>query len=160
MSKTGTSDMDPFAAWKPVQDAWMASWSKAMSETVSSEEFARTMGQSLDRYLETSDPMRRQIQDAMEKYLRELNLPTGNEIIHLAERLTQIEMRLDDLDAKTDQILELLKTLESASSAAQNSPTPTANPRAEKVAGPDAKPSTSKKLPRAKTRIPRARPRK
>jgi len=146
MSKT-----DPFAAWKPVQDAWMESWAKAMGETVSSEEFARTMGQSLDRYLEASDPVRRQIQDSMEKYLRELNLPTGNEIIHLAERLTQIEMRLDDLDAKTDEILDLLKTRQAEDDSTQGATLE------EKFAAPPAKTSRPKIRRAAK---PRARSRK
>nr|MBA3915320.1 hypothetical protein [Terriglobales bacterium] len=37
-----------------------------------------------------------------------LNMPSRGEIVSLAERLTQVEMRLDDMDAKLDRIEMLL----------------------------------------------------
>ena len=38
-----------------------------------------------------------------------MSLPTQSEVVSLAERLTTIEMRLDDVDAKLDEILDQLK---------------------------------------------------
>jgi polyhydroxyalkanoate synthesis regulator phasin len=45
----------------------------------------------------------------MEQYLQQMSLPTRKEVVSLAERLTKIEMRLDDLDAKLDEVLDHLK---------------------------------------------------
>jgi len=36
-------------------------------------------------------------------------LPTRREVLSIAERMTNIEMRLDDVEAKIDQLLDLLK---------------------------------------------------
>ncbi len=107
-------EFDPFAPWKQFQETSMKAWAKMMSEAVASEDFAKSMGQYLDSYLEASAPMRRQIEDTMEKYLQQMNMPTRNEVISLAERLTSLEMRVDDLDAKTDEILDRLKAIQTA----------------------------------------------
>lgn len=106
-SKSEQTAFDPFAAWKPFQDAW----AKAMSEAVNSEEFARLMGQYLDAYFQTSAPMRQQLEKWMELYLQQMNMPTRAEVIGLAERLTHLEMRVDDLDAKMDEALDQLKAI-------------------------------------------------
>jgi polyhydroxyalkanoate synthesis regulator phasin len=45
----------------------------------------------------------------MEQYLQQMSLPTQSEVVSLAERLTTIEMRLDDMDEKLDEILDQLK---------------------------------------------------
>jgi hypothetical protein len=37
-----------------------------------------------------------------------MNLPTRKEVISMAERLTKIEMAMDDLDAKLDEVLDRL----------------------------------------------------
>ena len=122
MSESKSPEFDPFAPWRPFQKAWLDSWAKAMSETVSSEEFAKSMGQYLDDYLQASAPVRRQIEEGMAKYLEQMNMPTRSEVISLAERLTHLEMRVDDLDAKLDQALDLLKAIQAA--LAQNPSNP------------------------------------
>ena len=48
----------------------------------------------------------------MEQYLQQMNLPTRKEVITMSERLTKLEMAMDDLDAKLDEILDILKTNE------------------------------------------------
>jgi polyhydroxyalkanoate synthesis regulator phasin len=47
-------------------------------------------------------PFRRLLETAMTQVLTQLNMPTRSDITSLAERLTNIEMRLDDLDTKLD----------------------------------------------------------
>jgi polyhydroxyalkanoic acid synthase PhaR subunit len=111
---TPPPEFDPFSPWKPFQNAWMEAWGKAMSETVSSEEFAKNMGQYLDKFLQAATPVRQQTDRAMESYLAQMNLPTQAEVVSLAERLTQLERRADDLDAKADEILDELKALRAA----------------------------------------------
>jgi hypothetical protein len=47
----------------------------------------------------------------MEQYLQQMNLPTRDQVVNLAERLTNVEMRLDDLDAKLDDTLDQIKAI-------------------------------------------------
>ena len=106
------ADFDPLAMWKEWQTASLSTWSKIMSETVSSEDFAQSMGQSLDDYLETTTPVRKKIEKAIEQYLQQMNMPSRQEVISIAERLTQLELRIDDMDAKMDDMLDLLKAIQ------------------------------------------------
>jgi hypothetical protein len=53
----------------------------------------------------------------MAQSLRQLNMPTREDFVGLAERLTHIEMRLDDLDAKLDE-MERRRTESAAQPAA------------------------------------------
>ncbi len=104
-----TPKFDPFAPWKQFQGPMMEAWSKAMSEAVASDDFARSMGETLNSYLETSAPLQKQFESAMEKYLQGMQLPTRAEFLAFSERLTGLEMRLDDMEAKLDKILGLLE---------------------------------------------------
>ena len=90
-------------------DSFQKSWSGIISETVSSKSFAESMGQQLESSLDTNDPFRRQFGDMMEQYLQQMSLPTRKEVISIAKRLTQLEMAMDDLNAKMDDVLDLLK---------------------------------------------------
>ena len=102
-------DFDPLAMWKEWQTASLNAWAKSMSETVASEDFAQSMGQSLNDYLETTMPVRQQVEKAIEQYLQQMNMPSRQEVVSIAERLTQLELRVDDMDAKMDDMLDLLK---------------------------------------------------
>jgi hypothetical protein len=47
----------------------------------------------------------------MEAYLAQANMPSRAEVISLAQRLTSVEMRLDDMDARLDEILGAVRAL-------------------------------------------------
>lgn len=96
------SAFDPFSALRSMRDAGMDTWSKMMIEMVNTEAYAQANGALLDAYLTTSAPFRRAIEQAMTQVLTQLNMPARGDITGLAERLTNIEMRLDDLEAKID----------------------------------------------------------
>ena len=96
--------LDPFAAFRSVREAGMEAWSKMMIDAVNTEQFAQGMGAWLDAYLTVSAPLRKALSSAMTEVLTTLNMPTRNDVMSLAERLTNIEMRLDDLDAKLDEM--------------------------------------------------------
>ncbi len=104
-------EFDPFAPWRQLRDISIESWAKVMAETVGTEAFAESLGKSLNAYLETSAPMQKFVEQYMEAYLRRMNMPSRDEVLSIAERLTNLELRLDDLDAKADQILEALEAL-------------------------------------------------
>jgi hypothetical protein len=94
--------------WKSMRDTSLDSWSKMMIDTVNSDEYTHTSGQWLDTYLTLSQPFRRLIDLMMTQVLTSLNMPMRTDVTSLAERLTNIETRLDDQDAKLDDILKAI----------------------------------------------------
>jgi hypothetical protein len=107
MSETNDAfnPFDPTGLLKGMRDAQMDASSKMMIELVNTEAYARATGALLDAWLTTSGPFRQALETTMTQALTELNIPTRDDITRLAERLTNIEMRLDDLDAKLDAAL-------------------------------------------------------
>ncbi len=99
---------DPMEPWKGVRDIYMDAWGKTMVDMVNSEAYAQATGAVLDTYLTVSAPFREAVEKAMLKTLEQLAMPTRADVVSIAERMTNIEMRLDDLDAKLDGIQRLI----------------------------------------------------
>ena len=108
-------------AWKSMRDTSLESWSKMMIDTVNSEDYSQTTGQWLDTYLTLSQPFRRIIDTMMTQVLTGLNMPMRSDVTSLAERLTNIETRLDDQDAKLDDILSAIKAVSASNPVAGTS---------------------------------------
>jgi polyhydroxyalkanoate synthesis regulator phasin len=109
-NKPENAGSDPLAPLVEFYDNWTKSWSGAMSEMVASKSFADSMSKQVESNLEALALVRRQVDGIMEQYLQQMNLPSRKEVISLAERLTKLEMSVDDLDAKLDDIIDLLKS--------------------------------------------------
>jgi hypothetical protein len=95
---------DPTGLLKNFRDVNQEAWSKMMIQLVHSEAYAQATGALLDTWLANSAPFRKALEEAMAKVLANFNMPTRQEVISLAERLTNLEFRLDDLDARLDEI--------------------------------------------------------
>jgi hypothetical protein len=100
---------DPTGVLKTIRDANMETWSKMMIDAVNTDAYARVTGEMLDAWLSNSTPFRKAIEAAMTRALGNLNLASRAEVISLAERLTNIEMRLDDMEAKLDESLRAVR---------------------------------------------------
>jgi hypothetical protein len=94
---------DPTGMVKSMRDASMEAWAKTMIQFVNTDTYAQSTGALLDAWLTNSGPFRKQLEAAMAQALANLNLPSRDDLTRLAERLTNIEMRLDDLDARLDK---------------------------------------------------------
>ena len=94
---------DPFGAWKNMRDSGMDAWSKMMIQMVNTEAYAQASSMMMDTWLTNSAPFRKVIESTMTQVLTQLNLPMRSDITGLGERLTHIEMRLDDIEAKLDE---------------------------------------------------------
>src|ERR1700730_2631098 len=105
--------LDPFGTLRAMRDASMQTWSKMMIDFVNSEAYSQATAQWLDTYLTMSHPFQRAIEKTTTQSLTSLNMPVRTDVISLAERLTNVEMRLDDLDAKLDDILRAVQSLSS-----------------------------------------------
>ncbi|MFN2188429.1 MAG: hypothetical protein ACK2T3_06680 [Candidatus Promineifilaceae bacterium] len=102
---------DPVAGMLEFYDNWTKSWAKSMSDMIANERVAQTMAEQLEGSLEYWSLVKRQVGEVMEQYLQQMNLPTQRDVIGVAERLTSIEMRVDDIEAKVDEVLDRLKEM-------------------------------------------------
>jgi hypothetical protein len=91
--------------FKDMRNATMDAWSKMMIDMISTDAYAQATGTMLDAWTSTSAPFRKTMETVMVHVLANLNMPTRSDVVSLAERLTGIEMRLDDLEAKLEEKL-------------------------------------------------------
>jgi polyhydroxyalkanoic acid synthase PhaR subunit len=135
---------DPMEPWKGVRDIYMDAWGKTMVDMVNSEAYAQATGAVLDTYLTVSAPFREAVEKAMLKTLEQLAMPTRADVVSIAERMTNIEMRLDDLDAKLDGIQRLIVQAGAGPRAEQRKAQQPSKPQSGKKA------SSAKKAKRGK----------
>ena len=109
--------LDPFGTLRAMRDVNLESWSKMMIDLVNSDEYSQATAQWLDTYLSMSQPLQRIIDMTMTRVLTGLHMPLRTDVTSLAERLTNLEIRLDDQDAKLDNILRTLQALSVAKNA-------------------------------------------
>ena len=102
-SNEAFNPLDPTGMFKEMRDSSMDAWAKMMVETVNTDAYAESTGKMLDAWLSSSAPFRKAIEKSMTQALSSMKMPSQEDIIRLAERLTNIEMRLDDLDAKLEE---------------------------------------------------------
>jgi hypothetical protein len=108
---------DPFGLWKQTQETMLESWAKSMTDAVNSDPYAETTGRMLDTFLTASAPLRKVMEQTMTQVLGQLSLPSRAEVVSIAERMTNIELRLDDLDARLDAIQRSVERTASAVAA-------------------------------------------
>ncbi|MFJ7973292.1 polyhydroxyalkanoate biosynthesis repressor PhaR [Psychrobacillus sp. NPDC096389] len=142
---TQTTSFDAFTMWKNVYEKTESTWRDAIQDTLGKESFAESLGQIQSQYLQYQGIVNKMT----ESYLKQVNLPSRDEIANVASLIINVESKVDDLedqmdahkadtsreidqlkkavtnlDKKLDRVLELLdKSLES-----QNTPKVTAGP--------------------------------
>lgn len=110
-ARTEEKTYDPFEPFRGMRDAYLESLSKTMIDVVNTESYAQATGAMLDCYLTASAAFREAVEKSMLQTMQQLSLPTRQEVASLAERFTNVEMRLDDLDAKLDSLARQLAAL-------------------------------------------------
>ncbi len=118
---------DPF---RKMRDAYLERLSKAAIEFVNDEAYAQAAGSMLDYYLTVLSPFREALETGMLRTMEQFSVPSRQDLASLAERFTNVEMRLSDVDAKLDKLLtEFESTRRSMAKTPQpHAPHPTANP--------------------------------
>ncbi len=107
----GFDPNDPIGTWRTIRDANLDAWAKGMTALVNTEVFANAIGLQLDTLLAASAPIQKAVHQYMETYLAQLNMPSRAEVVTLAARLTNIELRLDDMQAQLDELLDAVRGL-------------------------------------------------
>ncbi len=140
---------DPMEPWRGMRDAYLDAWSKSMVNMVNTEAYAQATGAMLDTYLTASAPFREALEKAMLKTLEQLAMPSRADIISIAERMTNIEMKLDDMDAKLDE-MRAANAKSAASTRVANASAVTHQAAAAKHATPSKKTGRSRQANRGK----------
>jgi len=115
---------DPVESFREMRDNYLDSWAKVMVDVINTDAYAKASGNMLETCLSMSAPFRTAVEKAMLQTLQQLSMPSRNDFISLAQRVSNVEIKLDDLDAKLDRIEKLLTKTPSA-----ERPRPAARPR-------------------------------
>ena len=127
--------VDPFEALRGMRDSYIDAMSKVMMKAVNSEEYAQATGVMLNSALIASAPFREALDKAMASALQQSSMPSRQEVAALAGRFTNVEMRLDDMEAKLDRIIELFSVARPAPVSAGPEPKPAAKAKEKPAAG-------------------------
>ena len=98
------SGYDPVKLIKDARDAAMEAWAKVTLQMTSSHEYQRLQGAISKPTLLAVALYRKAADAAMSGILANLNMPSRAEVLQLSQRLTHIEMALDDLGAGLEQL--------------------------------------------------------
>lgn len=104
---TNSKPFDAMNPWRGMRDFYLDAWAKAAVEMVNTPAYAEATGAMLNNYLTLSAPVSEAIEKCMLKALEQLAMPSRADVLSIAERMTNIEIRLDDLDAKLDEIKQI-----------------------------------------------------
>ncbi|MBM4442122.1 MAG: hypothetical protein FJ027_17025 [Candidatus Rokubacteria bacterium] len=100
---------DLMTQWKQFLDQSIEAWSRALGQVMSTDQFAQAMGKSLEQWMVSYAPVKKQQDQAIDATLQALNLPTRTQVTSLAKQMMDLEERLDRLE---DGIAAILRRLE------------------------------------------------
>ena len=95
---------------RDLRDGTMDAWAKMMLNLTSSHEYQRLQGMISKPALLGIALWRKASDTAMSSVLSQLNMPSREDVLSLSQRLTHIEMTLDDLGAMMEQLRKLAGT--------------------------------------------------
>jgi hypothetical protein len=104
---------DPFEQWRATRDAYIEAWAKALNDALKGDasksgSCAHTTDAVLETLLTASAPFRETLQKITTVTLEQLGIPTRDDFTDIAERMTGVETRLEEIHAKLDRIEKLL----------------------------------------------------
>jgi hypothetical protein len=86
------------------RDSVMDAWAKLALNLTSSHEYQRLQGMIVKPALLGIALFRKASESVMSPLLAQMNMPSREEVLGIAQRLTHIEMTLDDLGAALEQL--------------------------------------------------------
>src|SRR5436190_13016111 len=95
---------DAVKMFRDARDGVMDAWAKLALDLTSSHEYQRLQGMIAKPALLGFALFRKASEAVMSPFLAQLNMPSREEVLGIAHRLTHIEMTLDDLGAALEQL--------------------------------------------------------
>lgn len=102
------SAADPCQTVRDLRDANLDAWAKVMTQLVNTDAYAGATAELVNLWFTGTSPLRQMVENVTTESLRALHLASRDDCARLSDRLTHIEMRLDDIEAKLDQSLSAL----------------------------------------------------
>ena len=90
---------DP-SQWKAQFDDAVRQWNEFLTSMMGTEAFAAANSRFMDSFLD----MQRTMGQTVERYLQTMNVPTRSDFTALAERIAAIEDQLDEVGRKIDSL--------------------------------------------------------
>src|ERR1700692_5038465 len=118
-------------AFREMRDTYLDAWAKSMVDTVNTDAYAKASGMMLNNYLSASSPFREAVEKVLLQALQQFSMPSRADVVSIAERAVNIEVRLDDMDDKLDRIEKSLASSRPASRA-RSAARPAVRPAATK----------------------------
>lgn len=93
--------LDPFSLWKNLYEKTEANLNEILNETLQKESFAEYLGHVQSTFLQ----YQQFIQTTTDKYLKQMNMPTREEISNIASLIINVEDKVENLDQKVEDEL-------------------------------------------------------
>lgn len=93
--------LDPFEIWKSVYDKTEENLNGVIHETLKTEAFSEWLGQVQSGYLQ----YREHIQKTTDEYLKQINMPTREELTNIASLIINVEEKVEGLEQKIEEEL-------------------------------------------------------
>nr|WP_239094201.1 poly(R)-hydroxyalkanoic acid synthase subunit PhaE [Bacillus sp. B15-48] len=93
--------LDPFTVWKTFYETTESNLSDTIHETLQKESFAEWLGHFQGGYLQ----YQQLIQNTTDAYLKQINMPTRDEISNIASLIINLEDKVENLDEKIEDEL-------------------------------------------------------
>src|SRR4051812_5501687 len=103
-SKSKSEGLGVLETMRQMRDAGMDAWAKATLRVTSSRPYQKVQGLVTRPTLLATALYREATETLMSGVLAQLNMPSRDELLQVAKRLTRIEMTLDDLGAALDEM--------------------------------------------------------
>ncbi|OCS87103.1 polyhydroxyalkanoate biosynthesis repressor PhaR [Caryophanon tenue] len=94
---TNNTSFDAFSLWKSMYDQTENTWRDVIEKTLEQPSFAEGLGQVQSQYLQ----MQGFVNGLTENYLKQMNMPTRDEIAQVASLVINVDTKVDDL---TDEL--------------------------------------------------------
>ena len=93
--------LDPFSIWKNVYDQTEKNMNEVIHETLKTEAFSEWLGQVQNTYLQ----YQQLVQKSTEEYLKQVNMPSREEVASIASLIINLEEKIENIDQKIDDEL-------------------------------------------------------
>ena len=95
---TEKKKLDPFLVWKDFYDKTEKNVTSVLHETLKTEAFSEWLGQVQSGYLQ----YQKFVQSTTDEYLKQMNMPTREEISNIASLIINVEEKVDTLEEKIE----------------------------------------------------------
>jgi hypothetical protein len=98
----------PLEVWGEATAKALEVAGQVAEQIVGSEGFSSVVSRAAKAALDIVTPLRQGVNQLAETASEWTNVPTRGQVVELASRVNRLELILDDLDVKTDEMLRLL----------------------------------------------------